>query len=392
MELMLYKVVILLKKAVSVFAGAGGLDIGIKRAGFDVKLALEIEETYCETLRLNHPELNVVCGNIMDYSRDRIYKEACLHLDEEIDLFFGGSPCQSFSTAGNRQAFDDERGKAMLKFAELVTEIQPKVFLLENVRGLLSVPLKHRPHNQRGEGFPPLSKDEEPGSALCYLLKHFEGYNITYNYLNAADYGVPQTRERVFFIGVRKDLDIIYEFPEPTHSKNAEKDGKYHWITFGDLLNELNIKTHNYVNYTPERLKYMKMIPKGGGNWRDLPSEEIKREAMGGAYNSGGGKVGFFRRIWIDRPAPTVLTSPNQKSTNLGHPFEDRPLSVEEYLAIQGFPLDYKVAGSLAQQYIQIGNAVPTKLAQVLGESIYDLLDESEKTRLNEYQLSFSMV
>ncbi|MCY8151105.1 DNA cytosine methyltransferase [Bacillus paralicheniformis] len=375
-----------MRTAISIFSGAGGLDIGLKKAGFDVKLALEIENAYCETLRLNHPELNVVQGDIMKYDRDKIYKAAGLDSEDELDLLFGGSPCQSFSTAGNRMAFEDPRGKAMLKFAELISEIQPKVFLLENVKGFLSVPLKHRPHNQRGEGFPPLSEEERQGSALEFLLKQIEGYNIKYRLLNAADYGVPQTRERVFFVGVRKDLNTDYEFPEPTHSKTGV-NGKERWVTFGDLLNTTNFSEHNFVKYTPERLKYMKLIPQGGGNWRDLP-ESIVKEAMGGAYKSGGGKVGFFRRLWTDRPAPTVLTSPNQKSTNLGHPFEDRPLSVEEYLAIQGFPLDYKVSGSIAKQYIQIGNAVPTHLAKVLGDSILKLLVKGEENREKQYQLS----
>ncbi|MGR3205562.1 DNA cytosine methyltransferase [Bacillus glycinifermentans] len=375
-----------MKTAISIFSGAGGLDIGLKKAGFDVKLALEIENTYCDTLKLNHPELNVIQGDIMEYDRDKIYKAAGLDDEDELDLLFGGSPCQSFSTAGNRMAFEDPRGKAMLKFAELISEIQPKVFLLENVRGFLSVPLKHRPHRQRGEGFPPLSAEEKQGSALEFLLKQIKGFNIKYRLLNAADYGVPQTRERVFFVGVRKDLNTNYEFPEPTHSKTGD-NGKERWVTFGELLNTTNFSGHNFVKYTPERLKYMKLIPQGGGNWRDLP-ESIVKEAMGGAYKSGGGKVGFFRRIWTDRPAPTVLTSPNQKSTNLGHPFEDRPLSVEEYLAIQGFPLDYKVAGSIAKQYIQIGNAVPTHLAKILGDSILKLLVKSEEKREKQYQLS----
>ena len=115
------------------------------------------------------------------------------------------------------------------------------------------------------------------------------------------------------------------------------------------------------------------MIPKGGGNWRNLP-EEIVEKAMGGAYTSGGGKVGFFRRIKIDEPSPTLLTSPVQKSTNIGHPFEDRPLSIQEYLAIQEFPLDYKIAGRINNKYTQIGNAVPVKLAHIIGSAIYDFL------------------
>jgi DNA (cytosine-5)-methyltransferase 1 len=369
------------RNAISLFAGAGGLDIGIKRAGFDMKLAVEIEPTYCQTLQTNFPYLTVKQGNVMDYSRKRLYEEAGLSNDETIDLFIGGSPCQSFSTAGKRQAFEDPRGQAMLKFADLVNEVQPKVFLLENVRGLLSSALKHVPISERNER--PLEPDEQQGSAFRHILEHFGNYEVSVELLNAANYGVAQTRERVFIVGVRRDLNTKFSFPEPTHDKNGSK-GKKKWRTVGDILNELDNQKHNHVNYSADRLKWMKMIPQGGGNWRDLRpyGEDVVREAMGGAYESGGGKVGFFRRVDIHKPAPTLLTSPSQKSTNLGHPFEDRPLSIEEYLAIQEFPEGYHVAGTLSQQYTQIGNAVPTRLAQVLGESILEMLNKIESPQL----------
>lgn len=368
------------RNAISLFAGAGGLDIGIKRAGFDVKLAVEIEPTYCQTLQTNFPSLTVKQGNVMDYSRKRIYEEAELADDEQIDLFFGGSPCQSFSTAGKRQAFEDPRGQAMLKFADLVQEVQPKVFLLENVRGLLSSALKHVPISERNER--PLEPDEQQGSAFKHILEHFGNYEVSVELLNAANYGVAQTRERVFIVGVRKDLNTKFSFPDATHDKSGSK-GKKKWRTVGDIFNELDIQKHHHVNYSADRLKWMKMIPQGGGNWRDLRpyGEDVVRVAMGGAYESGGGKVGFFRRVDIHKPAPTLLTSPSQKSTNIGHPFEDRPLSIEEYLAIQEFPEGYYVAGTLVQQYTQIGNAVPTRLAQVLGESIIEMLSKIESSK-----------
>uniref|UniRef100_C5DB32 DNA (cytosine-5-)-methyltransferase n=1 Tax=Geobacillus sp. (strain WCH70) TaxID=471223 RepID=C5DB32_GEOSW len=361
--------------AISFFAGAGGLDLGIKRAGFNILLSVEIEETYCQTLRQNFEGLNVVCGDIMEYSRERVYQEAGLAEHEEVDLMIGGSPCQSFSTAGKRQAFADPRGQAMLKYADLVNEVRPRFFLLENVKGLLSAALKHRPLNQRGPGHPPLTEEEQPGSALEYLLERFGDYDVKIKLINAADYGVPQKRERVFIIGVRNDLNIQYEFPEPTHNEDGS-DGKLPWVTVGEVLENLQVEEHHFIPYSKERLRFMKLIPKGGGNWRDLRAygEEVVREAMGGAYYSGGGKVGFFRRIDSNKPSPTLLTSPAQKSTNLGHPFEDRPLSIEEYLAIQGFPPGFRVAGTLMQQYTQIGNAVPVPLAEILGASILERL------------------
>lgn len=362
--------------ALSFFSGAGGLDLGIHRAGFDIRLSVEIEEVYCDTLRSNFTGVNVVCEDIMSYNRERVYHEAGLAFDDDVDLMIGGSPCQSFSTAGKRQAFSDPRGQAMLKYADLVNEIQPKFFLLENVKGLLSAALKHRPLNQRGSNFPSLEEEELPGSALNYLLERFGNYDVKIEVINAADYGVPQKRERVFIIGVRNDLDIEYDFPTSTHNQNGS-DGKERWVSVGEILDNLDVVEHHYMSYSEERLRYMRMIPQGGGNWRDLRAygEELVKEAMGGAYESGGGKVGFFRRISSNKPSPTLLTSPAQKSTNLGHPFEDRPLSIEEYMAIQGFPNNYRVCGSLMQQYTQIGNAVPVPLAEILGYSIIQKLN-----------------
>lgn len=357
----------------SFFTGAGGLDMGFIEAGFDIKLSLEIEEKYCSTLSKNHPDWNVKQGDIQDYDKISIYENAGLNANDEVDVIIGGSPCQSFSTAGNRQAFGDSRGKAMIKYAELIRDIQPKMFLLENVRGLLSASLKHRKMNERGEGFKPLSEEEQRGSALEFLLSKFSDYNIEIELLNSAMYGVPQKRQRVFIIGIRKDLNKSFKFPEPTHNETGS-NGKEKWISVSDIFEKLDgIEKHNHLEYSAKRLKYMKMIPKGGGNWRDLP-ENVVEEAMGGAYKSGGGKVGFFRRLKINEPAPTLLTSPIQKSTNLGHPFEDRPLSIEEYMVIQGFPLKYKFKGSLYDQYTQIGNAVPVKLGHVLGSAIYESL------------------
>lgn len=355
--------------AISFFAGAGGLDIGIHEAGFDVKLNVELEEKYCKTLKMNNPNFNVVNADIMEYSRERIYKDANLTEDVEIDLIFGGSPCQSFSTAGKRRAFSDDRGKAMLKFVELVEDTKPKAFLLENVKGLLSAPLKHRPLKERGVGFPELSEDEKNGSALKYLLRQFKDYNVTYEVINSAEYGVPQKRERVLFIGIRKDLNKEFKFPEKTH---GGKKGKP-FVTLMDVIKDIKDIKHTYVKYSEERLKYMQLIPIGGGNWRNL-DKSIVEKAMGGAYKSGGGKTGYFRRVKADEPSPTLLTSPIQKSTNLGHPFEDRPLSVQEYLRIQGFPDGYKVNGTVNDQYTQIGNAVPVKVARLIGEKLIEIL------------------
>lgn len=364
-------------KAISFFAGAGGLDMGIHKAGFDVKLAFELEKVFCKTLEVNHPEWNVIQGDILALEASDIYKLSGVPEGEEIDLFIGGSPCQSFSTAGKREAFDSPDGQAMLKYAELIEEVQPKAFLLENVKGLLSAALKHTPIKKRTKDADNLLPEEMPGSALAHLLSKISSYEVKYELLNSANYGVPQTRERVFLIGVRKDLEVEFNFPNQTHSKDAEI-GKERWITAGEILFEMKNIKHTYQNYTKDRLSYMKLIPKGGGNWRDLRvfGEDFVKQAMGGAYLSGGGKVGFFRRIDVKKPSPTLLTSPSQKSTILGHPYEYRPLSIEEYKRIQGFPDNYNLQGTLTQQYKQIGNAVPVKMGEVLGNQILKTLNK----------------
>lgn len=368
-----------MNNAISFFAGAGGLDMGLKNAGFNIKLAVELENLYCQTLKTNFPDLNVKQGDIMNYSKEKILLDSGLASLEEIDLIFGGSPCQSFSTAGNRLAFGSPGGKAMLKFAELISEVKPKVFLLENVKGLLSAPLKNRPLAERGEGFPELEEDEKRGTALQHILSKFTDYHVVYKLVNAADYGVPQTRERVFFVGFRKDLGKEFQFPEPTHFKKPLGNQKK-WISFKEVMDTLEHVQHSHLKYSDERLRFMKLVPKGGGYWKHLP-EELIEEAMGGAFKSSGGKVGFYRRIYAHAPSPTVLTSPVQKSTVLGHPYEDRPLSIQEYLAVQTFPEDYFVNGTLAKQYVQIGNAVPVKLAEAMGKAILSQINE--KTLVN---------
>lgn len=366
-----------MSNAISFFTGAGGLDLGIEEAGFDVKLSVEIDRVCCETLRSNNESMNVYEGDIQNLSKDDVLRIAGLDESDEVDLVFGGSPCQSFSTAGRRQAFEDPRGGAMLKFADLVNDIRPKAFLLENVRGLLSAALRHRPIDQRGNVHSPLDDDEQRGSAFEYLLSRIEGYRIEYALLNAADYGVPQKRQRVFIIGIRDDLNREFEFPQPTHNEMGT-DGMKHWVTFTDVLSSMNDVEHIHQRYSEDRLRWMRLIPQGGGNWRDLAphGEDVVREAMGGAYNSGGGKVGFYRRVKLDQPTPTLLTSPSQKSTNLGHPIEDRPLSIQEYIAIQEFPSEYVLEGSLMDRYKQVGNAVPIRLAKVLGEKIMQTIQQ----------------
>ena len=338
---------------ISLFSGAMGLDLGIEKAGFIPKLAVDIDKYCCDTIKINKPNLPVIQADIHKLSAEDILSASGFKKGE-LCLLAGGSPCQSFSTAGKRRTLNDERGQLILKFIDLVEQIQPQYFILENVRGILSATA--------------INDNNEEYKVLDLILKRFDeiGYNVNYSLFNSADYGVPQTRERIFFLGSRDGT--LIELPEPTHSK-ANVDNKQPWINFNKVIENLKDTTHTYIDYGEKRLKYMKMIPSGGGNWRDLPDNTAK-EAMGKAYYSGGGKVGFFRRIDINKPSPTLLTSPVHKSTNLGHPLEDRPLSIEEYKAIQQFPLDWKISGTINQQYKQIGNAVPVGLGYAVASSV----------------------
>ena len=360
---------------ISIFSGAMGLDLGLEKAGFNTRIAIDINKSACATIRKNRPELPLIEGDINRITSQEILDKAGLQKGE-VTLLAGGSPCQSFSTAGRRRAFDDIRGKVLLRFIELVEEIQPEYFLLENVRGILNARIRNRPLSERGEEYSDLEEDEQSGSVLKYILGRFEeiGYKVNYGLLNSANYGVPQTRERVAFIGCKKDSKV--SLPEATHFKNPLV-GQNPWKTFNDIVKELDGIKHTYRPYGADRMKYMQLIPKGGGNWRNLPNEVVI-EAMGKAYYSGGGKVGFFRRVRLDKPSPTLLTSPTHKSTNLGHPLEDRPLSVEEYRAIQEFPEDWILSGGTAEQYKQIGNAVPAGMAYHLGCSIIKHINQNE--------------
>ncbi|TCK01352.1 UNVERIFIED_ORG: DNA (cytosine-5)-methyltransferase 1 [Anoxybacillus amylolyticus] len=342
--------------AISLFSGAGGLDLGVKHAGFHIRLCLDNDPVCCQTLRQNNLSPLVLNADLSALSGQDIRELVKLSPSEPIDLLFGGSPCQSFSFAGKRKGFKDERGQLLLHFFRLVQELEPKSFLLENVKGLLSA-------------------THSDFDIVSYFSSFVPSYRLYIALLNAADYGVPQKRERLFVIGVHRSIPNHYRFPVPTHHREG-KDGKPKWISVQDAFSSVPIQQHHFIPYKPSQEKWMKLIPKGGGNWRDLYAygESIVKQAMGKAFFSTGGRTGFWRRIRADQPAPTLLTSPLHRSTMLGHPYEDRPLSIEEYLVLQTFPLNYRIAGSLVQQYRQIGNAVPVLLAQQVSQSLHQIL------------------
>lgn len=368
--------------ALSFFSGAMGLDLGVEKAGFDIRLACEVDKYCRQTIALNKPDTALI-GDISDYSADDILKYAGLSRNDDVDLIMGGPPCQAFSTAGKRNAFNDDRGNVFLTYLRLALDIRPKYLVIENVRGLLSCPMQHRPHELRGMDYPPLGLDELPGGALNFVTSIIRksGYELSFNLYNSANFGTPQIRERVIIICSRDGNKP--PFLIPTHSERSEH-GLKPWATFREAT--CNIQEHHHLSFPEKRLKYYRLL-KAGQNWRALPAE-LQKEAMGKSYYAGGGKTGFLRRLDWDRPAPTLVTHPAMPATDLAHPEADRPLSIEEYKRLQEFPDTWRLAGPLLEQYKQIGNAVPGSLGKAIGSLILDLLQEKKVDLINNFSYS----
>lgn len=368
--------------ALSFFSGAMGLDLGLEKAGFDIRLACE-NDKYCrQTIELNKPDIALL-GDINNYSAIEVLKNAGLSKEDDVDLIVGGPPCQAFSTAGKRNGLNDERGNVFLKYLDLALEIKPKYIVIENVRGLLSCPLQHRPHDQRGTEFPDLSSDELRGGALNFILDRLRtsNYSYSFNLYNAANFGTPQTRERVIIICSRDGIKPPYLVP--THSESKEF-GLPKWKTFRNAVK--GIKDCHHLNFPEKRLQYYRQL-KSGENWRSLPIE-IQKQALGKSFYSGGGKTGFLRRLSWDKPSPTLVTHPAMPATDLAHPVEDRPISIEEYKRIQEFPDSWQLAGPLIQQYKQIGNAVPIGLGHALGKLVISLINNEAVISLPNFKYS----
>ena len=331
---------------IELFAGAGGLALGIEKAGFDTKALIEFDKAAADTLRCNRPNWNVICDDIANIS--------CLNLQKyfniksgELDLLSGGSPCQSFSYAGKRLGLEDARGTLFYHYAKFLEQLQPKMFLFENVKGLLT---------------------HDKGNTYKIILDIFEqaGYIITKNQisvLNAWDYGVPQKRERLITIGIRKDLvdKIKFNFPVPHKYKPVLKD------VLLDCPKSVGTK------YSEYKQKIFELVPPGG-YWKDIP-EDIAKEYMKSCWYMEGRRTGILRRLSLDEPALTVLTSPSQKQTDRCHPLEARPFTVRENARCQTFPDDWQFCGSVGQQYRQVGNAVPVNLAYEIGLKIKEGLE-----------------
>ena len=352
-------------KALSFFSGAMGLDLGLEKAGIELLLACEVDKTCRRTIAANRPDIGLI-GDIWKYDATQIRKHAGLLAGDEIDVMVGGPPCQAFSTAGARRGFRDERGNAFLRYVSLILEMRPRFAVIENVRGLLSAPMIHTPHAERGADWRPAS-EEKPGGALMHILGLLRaaGYGVSFNLYNAANFGVPQSRERVILLCSRDGAKLPNLVP--THSQNGAF-GLPKWRTLRDALSGLDPKGGDHEDFPENRLRFYRMLGPGQ-YWKHLP-EELHFAAIGNALHAGGGKTGFLRRLAWDKPCCTLVTSPIMPATDICHPEEHRPLSVREYARIQQFPDDWVFCGSLADRYRQIGNAVPVGLGEAVGRAI----------------------
>lgn len=331
--------------SIELFAGAGGLALGMEQAGFKHIMLNEHDKYACATLKRNRPLWNII--------EDDIHKLDFKKYANSVDLLTGGFPCQAFSHAGNRCGFEDARGTLFFELARAIREAKPKVVLCENVRGLLT--------HDNGRTF----------NVIRHVINEL-GYNlIEPRVLQAVKYKVPQKRERVILIAVKKEYQgkAQFRWPEPYYRIMNLRDAFYP----GELYST-KVPASKGLAYSESKRKILELVPMGG-YWKDLPVD-IQKNYMGKSYYSGGGKTGMAKRLSLDEPALTLTCAPAQKETERCHPTETRPLTVREYARIQTFPDDWEFVGNISAQYKQIGNAVPVNLAYALGRSIVRLLNE----------------
>lgn len=329
-------------RVLELFAGAGGLAIGLEQAGLKCAALNEIDKWACQTLRKNRPNWNVLEGDVrkIDFSE----------YTNKIDIVTGGFPCQAFSYAGKKLGLADIRGTLFYEFARVVKEVNPIVCIGENVRGLLS---------------------HDKGKTLEGMISVLDeiGYKVVpVEVLKAINFKVPQKRERLILVGVRKDINLEYSYPKPYRKiytlEAALKKGE---------LYSVDVPKSKGAKYPKSKSVVLDMVPQKG-YWRDLPID-VQKEFMGGSFYLSGGKTGIARRIGWDEPCLTLTCSPAQKQTERCHPDETRPFTVREYARIQTFPDEWEFEGSIAQQYKQIGNAVPVNLGKEIGYSIVKFLN-----------------
>lgn len=330
--------------SIELFAGGGGLALGMSLAGLHHILLNEFDSSACKTLKANKPEWNVIEGDIrhIDFSP----------LRGKVDFLSGGFPCQAFSYAGKQGGFNDTRGTLFFELARAVKEIQPLVFMGENVKGLKS--------HDDGRTF----------RTICNTISEL-GYTLVEpKVLKAIMYQVPQKRERLILIAIRNDVadGVDFQWPAPFEQVLTLRDALFKSVIF-----DQDVPASDGAKYPEKKSRVLDLVPQGG-DWRDLP-ENIAKEYMGGSWYLGGGKTGMARRLSLNEPSLTLTCSPCQKQTERCHPLETRPLSVREYARIQTFPDSWQFKGTLSDKYKQIGNAVPVNLAWAIGRSVIRLLN-----------------
>ena len=333
--------------SIELFAGGGGLALGMEYAGFNHIMLNEFDAKACRTLRKNRPNWNVVEGDVHDVS----FKD----YDGKVDFLSGGFPCQAFSYAGNKGGFNDTRGTLFFELARAVSECHPKVFMGENVRGLLT-----------HDGGKTLETIKNVIKELGYTL-------VEPRVLKAIMYKVPQKRERLILIAIRNDIaqKVQFKWPSPYHRIVNLRDAFYKGILY-----DCDVPFSEGQKYPENKKKIMDLVPMGG-NWRNLPID-IQKQYLKGSFGLGGGKTGIARRLSLDEPSLTLTCAPAMKQTERCHPLETRPLTVREYARVQTFPDNWEFEGSLSDQYKQIGNAVPVNLAYAIGRSLIRLFNDIE--------------
>lgn len=341
-------------RVVSLFSGCGGLDLGLEQSNFKVVWANDIEKSVVETYNYNIG--NIVQKDIREINENEI---------PDCDVITAGFPCQPFSSAGSRKGLEDERGNLFKECIRIIEEKKPKVVIFENVRGILSI------KNLDGS----LLID-----TIIYLLESLNpGYNVTYKLLKASDYGVPQQRYRVIFVGFRKDLNIHYQFPKPTHSPSDKSLTVANIIGVpDDLPNQKDI-----WKLSPQSSKLIPYISEGG-SWKDIPYEILPERLKRIRDNMKKYRApNFYRRFARNEINGTITAAATPEKCGIIHPLENRRYSVREIARIQSFPDDFVFLGdSIPAKYKMIGNAVPPELGRIIGESVFNLLKKDSPNTL----------
>lgn len=319
---------------IELFAGAGGTALGFQNAGLNHLVMNELDKDCVKTLENNFGAALVLPDSVCDIDFTK-YKG-------KVDIVEAGFPCQAFSYAGKRLGFEEARGTLFFEFARCVKETHPKIAVGENVRGLLN---------------------HDGGRTLKAMIGILEelGYNVRYRMLRSQYLDVPQKRERLIILAIRKDLDMPFVFPKEMDYTVSLREALKH------------CPASEGQKYPLKKAAVLAKVPEGG-YWRDLP-ENIQRQYMGASFFHSGGRTGMARRLSWDEPSLTLTCAPAQKQTERCHPSETRPLNVREYARIQTFPDNWTFSGSQSSQYRQIGNAVPVNLAYHIGRCLIAMLD-----------------